>query len=62
MAYAEDGMVLQADRSVVAHGQPRCLTWRAASGLTLNVTTTHIRPTVAGAQPGLDLLGFHLRQ
>jgi hypothetical protein len=62
MAYADDGMVLQADRSVLAHGQPRCLTWLAASGLTLNVTKTHIRHTVAGAQPGMDLLGFHIRQ
>ncbi|MGH8064684.1 MAG: group II intron maturase-specific domain-containing protein [Candidatus Entotheonellia bacterium] len=62
MAYADDGVVLHEDRAVLAHGQHRFMSWRAEIGLTLHVTNTHIRHTLAGDQPGMDVLGFHLRQ
>jgi hypothetical protein len=62
MAYADACMVLHEDRSVLAHCQQLFMTWLAAIGLTLNVTQTHIRHTVEGDQPGMDFLGFHLRQ
>ena len=62
MAYADDGMVLHEDRAVLAHGQHLFMTWRAEIGLTLNVTKTHIRHTLEGDQPGMDVLGFHIRQ
>jgi RNA-directed DNA polymerase len=38
------------------------MTWLAAIGLTLNVTKTHLRHTLEGDQPGMDFLGFHIRQ
>jgi hypothetical protein len=61
MADADDGMVLPEARSVLAHGQPLCMTGLAAIGLTRHVTTTPIRHTWAGEQPGMDWLGCHSR-
>jgi RNA-directed DNA polymerase len=61
MADADDGVGLQEERAVVDHGQPLVMTWRAASGLTRNVTKTPIRHPWAGEQPGMDSLGFPLR-
>jgi hypothetical protein len=61
MAYADDGMVLHDERSVLEPGQHRFMTWRAAIGRTLHVTTTHIRHPWEGDQPGRALRGFHLR-
>jgi RNA-directed DNA polymerase len=61
-AYADDGVVLHEDRSVSEHCQHLFMTWLAAIGLTLNVTKTHIRHALEGDQPGLDFLGFHIRQ
>jgi RNA-directed DNA polymerase len=62
MAYADDGVVLQEDRSVLEHCQHLFMTWLAEIGLTLNVTNTRICHTLEGDQPGMDLLGFHIRQ
>jgi RNA-directed DNA polymerase len=61
IAYADDCLVLHEDRSVLEHGQHLCTTWLAAIGLTLNVTNTHSRHTLDGAQPGMDFRGFHIR-
>jgi RNA-directed DNA polymerase len=62
IAYADDCVVLHEERAVFEYRQHLFMTWRAAIGLTLNVTPTHIRPTVEGDQPGMDCLGCHLRQ
>jgi RNA-directed DNA polymerase len=62
IAYAEDCVVLHAERLVLEHGQPLLITWLAAIGLTLNVAKTHSHHTLEGDQPGMDVLGFHLRQ
>jgi RNA-directed DNA polymerase len=62
IAYADDCVVLHADRSVVEHGQHLFITWLAAIGLTLNVANTRPRHTLAGDQPGMDVLGCHIRQ
>ncbi len=62
IAYADDCVVLHEDRSVLEHCQHLFTTWLAEIGLTLNVTKTHIRHTLEGAQPGMDFLGFHIRQ
>ncbi len=62
IAYADDCMVLHEDRSVLEHCQHLFMTWLAEIGLTLNVTKTHIRHTLEGDQPGMDCLGFHIRQ
>jgi RNA-directed DNA polymerase len=62
MAYADDCVGLHEDRSVLEHCQHLFMTWLAAIGPTLNVTTTHIRHTLEGDQPGMDFLGFHIRQ
>ena len=62
IAYADDCVVLHEDRSVLEHCQHLFMTWLAAIGLTLNVTKTHIRHTLEGDQPGMDFLGFHIRQ
>jgi RNA-directed DNA polymerase len=62
IAYADDGLVLHPDRSVLDHCQQLLLTWLAQIGLTLNVNKTQISHTLEGDQPGLDFLGFHIRQ
>jgi RNA-directed DNA polymerase len=62
IAYAEDGLVLHPDRSVLDPCQQLLAAWRAGIGLTLNVNKTRISHTLAGDQPGLDFLGFHIRQ
>jgi len=38
------------------------MTWLAEIGLTRNVTKTRLGHTLEGEQPGMDFLGFHLRQ
>lgn len=62
IAYADDGMVLHPDRSVLEHSQHLLTTWLADIGLALNATKTRIRHTLEGDQPGMDFLGFHIRQ
>ena len=62
MAYADDCVVLHEDRSVLEHCQHLFMTWLAEIGLTLNVTKTYSRHTWEGNQPGMDVLGFHIRQ
>ena len=62
IAYADDCMVLHPDRSVLEHCQQLLTTWLAEIGLTLNTTKTRIRHTLEGDQPGMDYLGFHIRQ
>jgi RNA-directed DNA polymerase len=62
IAYADDAMVLHPDRSVLEHCQQLLMTWLADMGLTLNVTKTRIRHTLEGDQPGMDFLGFNIRQ
>jgi RNA-directed DNA polymerase len=62
IAYADDCLVLHPDRSVLDHCQQRLMAWLAAIGLTLNITKTRICHTLAGEQPGMDVLGFHIRQ
>jgi len=62
IAYADDCLVLHPDRSVLDHCQQLLTAWLAEIGLTLNVSKTRISHTLAGDQPGLDFLGFHIRQ
>src|SRR5688572_27574159 len=62
IAYADDCMVLHPERSVLEHCQQLLMTWLAEIGLTLNTTKTRIRHTLEGDQPGMDFLGFHIRQ
>ena len=62
IAYADDCLVLHPDRSVLEHCQQLLMTWLAKIGLTLNTTKTRIRHTLEGDQPGMDFLGFHIRQ
>jgi RNA-directed DNA polymerase len=62
IAYADDCLVLHPDRSVLDHCQQLLTTWLAEIGLTLNVSKTRISHTLAGDQPGLDFLGFSIRQ
>ena len=60
--YADDCLVLHPDRAVLEHSQQLLTTWLADIGLTLNATKTHVRHTLEGDQPGVDFLGFHIRQ
>jgi RNA-directed DNA polymerase len=62
IAYADDCLVLHPDRSVLDHCQQLLAAWLAEIGLTLNVSKTRISHTLAGDQPGLDFLGFSIRQ
>ena len=62
IAYADDCLVLHPDRAVLEHCQQLLTTWLADIGLTLNATKTRIRHTLEGDQPGMDFLGFHIRQ
>jgi RNA-directed DNA polymerase len=62
IAYADDCLVLHPDRSALDHCQQLLAAWLAGNGLTLNVNKTRLSPTLAGDQPGLDFLGFHIRQ
>ncbi len=62
IAYADDCMVLHPDCSVLEHSQQLLTTWLADIGLALNATKTRIRHTLEGDQPGMDFLGFHIRQ
>ena len=62
IAYADDCVVLHPDHSVLEHSQHLLTTWLADIGLTLNATKTRIRHTLEGDQPGIDFLGFNIRQ
>jgi RNA-directed DNA polymerase len=62
IAYADDCLVLHPDRSVLEHSQQLLRAWLAEIGLTLNITKTRICHTLEGEQPGVDFLGFHIRQ
>jgi RNA-directed DNA polymerase len=62
IAYADDCLVLHPDRSVLEHCHQLLMAWLAGIGLTLNVNKTPISHTLEGDQPGMDFLGFHLRQ
>lgn len=52
IAYADDCVVLQEDRPVLAHCQPLRQTWLTGMGLTLHEANSHLSHTVDGAQPG----------
>jgi RNA-directed DNA polymerase len=62
IAYADDCLVLHPDRSVLDHCQQLLTEWLAGIGLTLNTSKTRISHTLEGDQPGMDFLGFHIRQ
>ena len=62
IAYADDCLVLHPDCSVLDHCQQLLMVWLARMGLTLNVNKTRIGHTLEGDQPGMDFLGFHIRQ
>jgi RNA-directed DNA polymerase len=62
IAYADDGVVLHEDRQILEHCQQLLMTSMAKIGLTLNEAKSHISHTLAGDQPGFDVLGFHIRQ
>jgi RNA-directed DNA polymerase len=58
MAYADDGVVLHADRLVLEPCQHLFMTWLAEIGRTLNGANTRICHTLEGDQPGMDFRGF----
>lgn len=62
IAYADDALVLHPDHSVLEHSQHLLQEWLADMGLALNETKTRIRHTLEGDQPGIEFLGFHIRQ
>jgi RNA-directed DNA polymerase len=62
IAYADDCLVLHPDRSVLEHAQQLLSEWLAGMGLTLNASKTRISHTLEGDQPGMDFLGYHIRQ
>jgi RNA-directed DNA polymerase len=62
IAYADDCLVLHLDRSVLEHCQHLLTRWLADMGLALNETKTRILHTLEGEQPGVEFLGFHIRQ
>ena len=62
IADADDCLVLHPDRAVLDHCQQRLMAWLTEIGLTLNITKTRICHTLEGEQPGMDFLGFHIRQ
>jgi RNA-directed DNA polymerase len=59
IAYADDGLVLHPDRSVLEHCQQLLIEWLAKIGLTLNTSKTRISHTLEGDQPGLEFFTFH---
>src|SRR5215813_8374775 len=62
IAYADDCLVLHPNRATLDHCQQLLTTWLAKIGLTLNVNKTHMSHTLEGDQPGVDFLGFTIRQ
>jgi RNA-directed DNA polymerase len=62
IAYADDCLVLHPDRAVLEHSQQLLTEWLAGIGLTLNTSKTRMSHTLEGDQPGMDFLGFHIRQ
>jgi RNA-directed DNA polymerase len=62
IAYADDCLVLHPDRPGLDHCQQLLMAWLAGRGLPLHVTKTRLGHTLEGEQPGMDFLGFHLRQ
>jgi len=54
--------VLHPDRAVLEHCQQLLIEWLAGIGLTLNTSKTRISHTLEGDQPGMDFLGFYIRQ
>src|SRR3989441_543792 len=62
IAYADDGVVLHEDRQVLEHCQELLRAWLAEMGLHLNEAKSSIRHTLEGDQPGVEFLGFHIRQ
>ena len=62
IAYADDGVVLHEDRQGLEHCQELLRAWLAEMGLHLNEAKSSIRHTLEGDQPGVEFLGFHIRQ
>ena len=62
IAYADDCLVLHPDRATLDHCQQLLTAWLARIGLTLNVNKTPMSHTLEGDQPGVDFLGFTIRQ
>lgn len=50
------------DRHVLEHGQQLLMRWLAQIGVALNAAKSRISHTWEGDQPGVDFLGFHIRQ
>ena len=62
IAYADDGVGLHEDRLVLDQSQPLLMTWLAQIGLPLNEAKSCLTHTLEGDQPGVECLGFHIRQ
>src|SRR5262249_36775015 len=62
IAYPDDCLVLHPDRAVLEQNQQLLNEWLAGIGLTLNTSKTRMSHTLEGDQPGMDFLGFHIRQ
>jgi RNA-directed DNA polymerase len=61
IAYAEDGVGLQEDRTVLAPCQHLLQTWLTGMGRTLHEAKRHMSHTLDGDQPGCEFLGVHIR-
>jgi RNA-directed DNA polymerase len=62
IAYADDCLVLHPDRAVLEQSQQLLTEWLAGIGLTLNTSKTRMSHPLEGDQPGMDFLGFPIRQ
>ena len=62
IAYADAGVVLHAERQVLAHCQEWLKTWLAERGLSLHAAKSRMAHTFESARPGCACLGCALRQ
>jgi len=60
--YADDFVVMHNDRSMIERAQGVIKEWLKGIGLELKAEKTRISHTLEGENPGLDFLGFNIRQ
>ena len=60
--YADDLVVIHKDKGLIEKAQEVVAKWLGGIGLELKPEKTKITHTLNGENPGLDFLGFHVRQ
>lgn len=60
--YADDFVILHESKDVILKCRDHIQEWLKGMGLELKDSKTHITHTLKGDNPGLDFLGFHIRQ